>query len=68
MKANCYKCKHRREVFYSCHTHCVHPNPTSCNIKGHEHGIKNGWFFWPHNFDPVWLQNCEGFESEEATQ
>lgn len=32
------------------------------NIQGHPHGIKNGWFTWPANFDPVWLENCDGFE------
>lgn len=32
------------------------------NIEGHRHGIKNGWFIWPANFDPVWLLNCDGFE------
>ena len=34
------------------------------NIKGSTHGIKNGWFNWPYNFDPVWLENCDGFESK----
>ncbi len=33
----------------------------SLHIKGNAHGIKNGWFCWPFNFDPVWLENCEGF-------
>jgi len=31
------------------------------NIKGAAHGIRNGWFNWPFNFDPVWLDNCDGF-------
>ena len=30
-------------------------------VKGSTHGIKNGWFFWPLNFDPVWLERCDGF-------
>jgi len=30
-------------------------------IEANEHGIKNGWFIWPINFDPLWLENCEGF-------
>jgi len=37
----------------------------SLNIKGVAHGINNGWFNWPYNFDPTWLENCDGFESEE---
>jgi len=31
------------------------------NIKGAATGIKGGWFNWPFNFDPVWLENCDGF-------
>ena len=34
------------------------------NIKGNAHGIRNGWFNWPWNFDPVWLENCDGFEKK----
>ena len=31
------------------------------NIKGNPHGVKNGWFNWPWNFDPTWLENCDGY-------
>lgn len=31
------------------------------NIKGSSHGIRNGWFNWPFNFDPIWLESCSGF-------
>lgn len=31
------------------------------HITGAPHGIHNGWFIWPVNFDPAWLQTCEGF-------
>lgn len=34
-------------------------------IKGNDHGINKGWFNWPINFDPLWLENCNGFESKE---
>ena len=34
-------------------------------IQAEPHGIMNGWFSWPINFDPVWLRNCEGFEEKE---
>jgi len=36
------------------------------NIRGNPHGIKRGWFSWPYNFDPVWLENCDGFEEKEG--
>jgi hypothetical protein len=35
-------------------------------IVGDPHGIKNGWFFWPFNFDPVWLRACNGFTPREG--
>ena len=39
-------------------------------IKGNQHGINSGWFNWPINFDPVWLESCDGFEpiDSEDTQ
>lgn len=32
------------------------------NIQANPHGVKNGWFMWPMNFDPVWLENCDGYK------
>ena len=34
-------------------------------VKGKPHGIRNGWFAWPVNFDPVWLEKCNGFTAKE---
>lgn len=81
---NCYKCIHRRSVPGSSHSACAHPgNKTGMfdmfspeninqarklNIKGHPHGIRNGWFMWPVNFDPVWLLSCDGFEAKESAE
>jgi|SRR5579872_777684 len=31
-------------------------------VTGNLHGIKHGWFCWPMNFDPIWLETCDGFE------
>ena len=31
------------------------------HIQGDPCGIRNGWFLWPANFDPIWLVNCDGF-------
>jgi hypothetical protein len=57
-KPNCYFCKNRREVPGSVHSFCA---DWTANVKGHPHGIKNGWFFHPFNFDPVWLEACDSF-------
>lgn len=36
-------------------------------VKGNAHGIANGWFMHPLNFDPVWLDECNGFKSAEQS-
>ena len=61
-KPDCYKCKHRRTIPGDCHTRC---DNTAANVVGDSHGIKMGWFYWPYNFDPVWLKECDGFEKKE---
>jgi len=34
------------------------------NIKGNSYGRSKGWFNFPTNFDPTWLENCDGFEQK----
>ena len=76
-KPNCYKCKYRGTVPGDAHSCCKYPgnntdmvaifmggsneNASKLNIKANAHGVRNGWFMWPINFDPVWLENCDGF-------
>jgi len=31
-------------------------------VKANQHGIDNGWFWFPWNFDPTWLEECSGFK------
>jgi hypothetical protein len=31
------------------------------HVTAAEQGIQGGWFVWPVNFDPVWLESCDGF-------
>lgn len=33
-------------------------------IKINEHGFKKGWAMWPMNFDPIWIENCDGYEEQ----
>ena len=79
---NCYQCKYRGNAPGSAHSCCRYPgndtglfgffalvnkdNAAKLNIRADDHGIRNGWFIWPINFDPVWLTNCDGFEAKEA--
>ena len=37
-----------------------------CKVKGNSHGIKSGWFNHPWNFDPVWLEECNGFKDKNT--
>jgi len=41
-------------------------HPPELKIRGHPTGIKNGWFNYPFNFDPTWLENCEGYKSNQV--
>ena len=34
------------------------------HVKGSPAGIRRGWFNHPWNFDPVWLESCDGFEQK----
>lgn len=52
-----------KEIPGNAHIGCK--NLKSLNIKGDAYGIRMGWFFWPHHFDPVWLKECDGFETKE---
>lgn len=36
-------------------------------VKGKQHGIASGWFMHPLNYDPVWLEECTGFEAKQST-
>jgi hypothetical protein len=61
VKPDCYKCKYRGTIPYDMHSRCNHPTGL-INVKGNPRGIKNGWFTFPFNFDPLWLEECDGFE------
>jgi len=65
MKPNCYDCKHRRGIAGDAHSSCVN---LRAKVRGDAHGIRSGWFSWPYNFDPVWLENCTGFEDKEKQE
>lgn len=35
------------------------------HVRGNPDGVRRGWFCHPWNFDPVWLESCDGFEKKE---
>ncbi len=36
-------------------------NAEKMGVKGDPYGISRGWFNHPFNFDPTWLEECNGF-------
>ena len=65
----CYFCKFRATIPGDAHTRCTHnffesglPHP-----QGDPHGRRNGWWFFPLNFDPVWHKSmCEAWKSKKG--
>ena len=47
----CFSCCFRQNIPGDAHSRCSNPDP---NMEGDRHGIINGWFSYPYNFDPVW--------------
>ena len=41
-------------------------SPSAFKVKGQEFGIRNGWFNWPTDYDPIWLESCDGFKEKEG--
>ena len=62
-KRSCYSCVHRREIPGDAHTRC---NNVKAHVVGNPIGIRGGWFMWPFNFDPVWVQECNGYSNKNS--
>jgi hypothetical protein len=63
-RPDCYKCKYRGDLAGDAHSCC---NNNKAKVKGDSYGIRSGWFFHPFNFDPTWLEECDGFEPIESS-
>jgi hypothetical protein len=37
------------------------------SVRGNATGIARGWFNWPFNFDPTWLEECGGFQVKQQS-
>ncbi len=77
----CYKCRYRGDLPGDTHSCCRYPGvrtsvpaildkentgiQTALGITADRYGFSKGWFFWPANFDPVWLLSCKGFTPKE---
>lgn len=67
---NCHECQHHETNPGDCHLTCRKgidevfkgANPT-LQVKLNPHGVKMGWAYWPLNFDPIWVQECNSFKA-----
>ena len=60
-KPNCYACVHRRDLRGTAYSSC---NAIDASVTGDVRGVRDGWFNWPLQFDPVWLQTCSSFTDD----
>ena len=61
VKNNCFECLGKESIPGNCHIMCVTPDP---DMRGDEHGIREGWFMYPLVFDPTWMtRKCKNFKS-----
>jgi len=66
IRNECYHCDHRREVPGNAHIKCVKPD---ADMVGNQHGIQNGWFFYPLLFDPTWKEvMCKNYQHHESVK
>lgn len=69
----CYGCAYRENVPGNTHSRCVFAwDSGKAMPKGNPHGIRNGWYLFPFNYDPTWgPETCpnraETWESSKAT-
>lgn len=70
----CHECKHSKTIPGDCHLgcqegldQCLSGKAGNIHVSLNPHGVQNGWALWPFNFDPIWVDNCNSFESRECT-
>ena len=60
MALNCKNCVFGKAVEGS--SHHMSCRRFGVNIAGvNEHGVKNGWFMFPIDYDVIWAETCDGF-------
>lgn len=76
----CYTCKHKGNVAGSAHSSCnalgepfevmmyvLSGTEPRVPIQANSHGIESGWFTWPIDFDPTWLEYCGMYEEKDES-
>lgn len=63
MMNECCRCEHKEDVPGNCHIKCNMPDAL---MEGNQHGIQNGWFFYPLLFDPTWkVKMCRNYKEKQ---
>lgn len=61
----CYNCWYMETIPGDAHIKCNNPPD---RMPGHSHGVKNGWFNFPYNYDVTWkLELCPNYEPTKGT-
>ena len=72
VKSNCYTCQFRAGAFGSAHSRCVfrwHDQKEFEAPKGDLYGIASGWWYFPLNYDPVWMiTECEAHVEKDKEE
>ncbi|CAE6845540.1 hypothetical protein R75461_07234 [Paraburkholderia nemoris] len=59
MPNECWSCEYLRDVPGDRPIACANPDPA---MTGNEHGIRQGWFWYPLLFDPIWkTKDCANY-------
>jgi hypothetical protein len=60
-RPNCHKCVNHDPLPMTHHIQCLEPK---AQISGNARAAQKGWFHWPWNFDPIWLEECSKYEEK----
>ena len=59
LQLKCSSCLFRLTIPGDSHISCAKPDPA---MTGDPHGMANGWFMYPWNFDPIWgTKECDNY-------
>jgi len=66
--SNCHSCAYKQNVPGDAHIACSfnHKKAGTPVPRGNQHGINNGWYMFPVNYDPNWMvDECLHYSEEK---
>jgi hypothetical protein len=61
----CHNCKFKSNIAGDAHVSCKRAACLPLDVN--QHGVDQGWFIFPVNFDPTWAKSCTGFVDRQQT-